>query len=314
MQNSAESCFHTRAVAAPDHILVATDLTDSEYLTPHVIAQAEASKAHVTLFHAVLPTEAMPLEAGAIPYVDEAKLDRDARLMLLGMAQEIQAHGIPCAVSVQRGYAADAICAEIRRSGATRLIMATHGRRKLAQMALGSVANELLTYVEIPIFVVGPAAQGRPEHTAPRKILHPVSLEGDYLKSLHLAFDLAQIYRADLTLLHVLDVNPARTVTWAENSLAALIPPGMDLGFAVHTRLASGNVVEEVLNAAAETGADWIVLGVDGAFPFWTFRDTTAYKVLSGAACPVLTVRHEPRAGETAAARAEDRSIAGILA
>ena len=53
MQYTAENCFQTRVLAAPDRILVATDLTDSDYLIPHVIAQAKASNARVTMFHAV---------------------------------------------------------------------------------------------------------------------------------------------------------------------------------------------------------------------------------------------------------------------
>ena len=57
--------------------------------------------------------------------------------MLEGMAREIQAEGILCGTSVKHGYAGDAICAEIRRTGAGRLIMGTHGRRKAGEDGAG---------------------------------------------------------------------------------------------------------------------------------------------------------------------------------
>ena len=324
MQYTAENCFQTRVLAAPDHILVAADLTDSDYLIPHVIAQAKASNARVTLFHAVPPVDSLPVESGAIPYIDQTKIDRDVRLMLEDMAREIQAKGILCGTSVKHGYAADAICAEIRRTGAGRLIIGTHGRRKLAQIVLGSVANELLTRVEIPIFAVGPHAQGeaehvipQPEHVMPRMILHPVSFKGDYRRGVCLALDLAQTYRAALTLLHVLDpdvreeINPERTLLWAERALSALVP-AEELRFPVETRAASGELVEEVLRAAAATRADWIVLGVDPVAAYWKFRNSTAYRVLAAANCPVLALRNEPCHKD--AVRKEDHRFDGVIA
>lgn len=324
MQYTAENCFQTRVLAAPDHILVATDLTDGDYLLPHVVAQAKASSARVTLFHAIPPNDTLPMEAAGVPYFDLAKIDRDVRLMLEGMAREIESEGLSCATSVRHDYAADAICAEIGKTGANRLIMGTHGRRRLAQMALGSVANELLTRVDIPIVAVGPGAHGgtehvipQPEHVLPRNILHPVALGGDYRRGVCMAFDLAQTYRSKLTLLHVLDphlreqINPERTLAWAENALRALVPPAEDLRFPVEARAASGNLVEEVLRAAAATTADWIVLGVDEA-AFWRFHDSTAYRVMAAAKCPVLTIRNEPCHKE-ASVKKEDHRFDGVI-
>jgi len=319
MQYPVDSCFQNRVLAAPDHILVATDLTDADYLLPHVIAQAEASSARVTLFHAIRPSESLPKEEGAIPFVDKAKINRDVRLSLLGVAREIQSHGISCEISVRHGYPAESICAEIGRSGARRLVMASHGRGKLAQLVLGSVASELLSCVNIPVFAVGPAAYRSPQHAAPRRILHPVSLMGDYKKSVCLALDLAQTHRAELTLLHVLDpdvkaqINPERTRSWADRALNALIPSAKDLRFATQTQTASGNLVEEVLRTATAISADWIVLGVDGTIPIWRLRDTAAYKILARAESPVLTLRHEPCGGQSTI-RLETKRIAGIIA
>ena len=150
------------------------------------------------------------------------------------------------------------------------------------------MASELLSCVDIPIFVVGPGAQHSARHATPRRILHPVPSPGISEEASAFALDLAQIHRAELTLLHVLDpdvqaqINPERTFSWAEHALRSLIPPIQDLRFATQTQVTSGNLVESVVHTAAAIAADWIVLGVDGTLPFWRFRDTAAYKYWRG--------------------------------
>ena len=58
-------------------------------------------------------------------------------------------------------------------------------------------------------------------------------------------------------------------------------------------RIEAGNTVNEVVRVSSEEKTDWIVLGVDGRFPSTRFQNSTAYKVLASAPCPILTLRHE---------------------
>ncbi len=304
--------------SAPSRMILATDLTDGELLVPFAVAQAKPNHAHVTLVHAILPANAFPIDAGAVPYFDQSKLDHEGRLMLLGIAEQLQAQGVSCDVVLKHGFPAEVIAEEVKRTGATRVIMATHGRGKLGQLILGSVASEVLGSVDVPVFTVGPQALAFPTHLTPKRILHAVSLMGDYEKSAKIAVDLARTYGADLTLLHVLEsgvedtVNPGRTLTWAETALAALRPPHSEGMSATHIRVRSGDLVKEILAAAGETKADWLILGVDGTLPFLPFRNTTAYKVIAGAKCPVLTIRHEPyRTGHERVDEARVSSVIG---
>ena len=326
MEHSAEQCFRTRALASPDHILVATDLNDGDFLVPHVIAQARASHARVTLFHAVPPVDSITFEAAVVSHIDEAKIERDVRATLEEMAGPIRLRGIACNVSARCGYPADAICAEISGTGATRLIMGSHGRKKLAQLALGSVASQVLGRLDIPVFVIGPSAHDspehvlpEPEHVTPRRILQPVSFHEGFQKSISLALDLAQVHGAELTLLHVVDpdveeqINPERTLLWIEQALGALVPPAEELSFRLQTRAACGDVVEEVLRAAGATRADWIVLGVDGDSAPWSLRNTTAYKVLAKAGCPVFAFRHQAAIRKSTAPM-DDHRLEGVVA
>jgi nucleotide-binding universal stress UspA family protein len=300
MQTPTKNNFGNRTSAAPERILLATDLTDTDCLVPHAIAQAKASGARVTLVHALPPSDVVPLDGAAIPYVDKAKIVRDVRVLLLGVAQQFELQGIACDIAVRDGSAGDVIREELGRINATRLIMGTHGRGKLGQLTLGSVAHDLIAKVPVPIFVVGPHARDFVKHLTPRSILHPVSLMGDYRESLHLALEIAQAYEAELTLLHVLDrdvnqsIDPDRSISWAKNALDALIPDATSPISPVHTRVVSGNLAEEILKAAVQTDADWIVLGADGGLRSWFFPESAACKMVATAPCPVLTLRHQP--------------------
>src|SRR5271170_6183677 len=138
-------------------------------------------------------------------------------LMMTGIMRALEPQGITCNFVSRQGHAADVIREELARTGANRLIMATHGRGKLGQLALGSVAKELLASADVPVFIVGPLSHTAAVHFTPTRILHLVSLKGDYQKRVAFAFDVAKNYGAELTLLHVLDpdvedaANPGRT-------------------------------------------------------------------------------------------------------
>jgi nucleotide-binding universal stress UspA family protein len=63
---------------------------------------------------------------------------------------------------------------------------------------------------------------------------------------------------------------------------------------AVRVRVTFGDPVKEILKAADEIEADWIVMGVGESCARFHFRDRTAYMVTAAAHCPVLALRHTP--------------------
>jgi nucleotide-binding universal stress UspA family protein len=285
-------------LVAPSHILVATDLTDMDSLTPHAIAQASASRARVTLVNAIGSLDLISMQTSGAPYFEQAKLERDTRLVLLDAARRFEAQGIRCETVARRGQPQEILCEELKRTGATRLIMGTHGRHRLGQLVLGSVARDLLSRLDVPIFAVGPYAHHAARHARPRRILHPVSLAGDYRESFRLAVGLAELYQAELTLLHVLgdlkeSVNPERTREWAANALDTLAAEAADVP-RVHAQVRGGGLAEEIMAAATRDAADWIILGADGSHRYWHLLEAAAYKVLAHSTLPVMTFRHHP--------------------
>jgi nucleotide-binding universal stress UspA family protein len=303
MQSLVESEFQKCMLAAPDRILVATDLSDIDYLVPHAIAQARVCGAKLTFAHVIQPASATLSDPGANPnsassHHDPAKVIRDARLALLGIEHQVEAHGITCETRVCQGGVSEAIAREIRRTDATRLIVGVHGRGKLGRLTLGSVATKLLTSIDVPVMAVGPQARNLDEHATPRRILHPVSLMGIDHNSIQLPLNVAQVCRAELTLLHVIDpdlisyINPGRVIEWAGNRLKGMVP-ATDLMPTINTRVSCGELAEEILKAADQTHADLILLG-SGGCNTRSLSECVAYKVMTAAPCPVLTYIHEP--------------------
>ena len=52
-----------------------------------------------------------------------------------------------------------------------------------------------------------------------------------------------------------------------------------------------GDIAETVMRVAREKNAGLIVMGIRNAFRSGVLRERTAYRIIAGAACPVLTVR-----------------------
>ncbi|MGC2300775.1 MAG: universal stress protein [Acidobacteriaceae bacterium] len=288
------------AFAAPGKIVVATDLTDAEYLLPHAIAQAKASGASLILTHAVLPHESMPVETGAIPYYDPLRMDRDARLMLDGLARDVQGQGIDCIAAVRHGFVPDVVAAVVKNTGAGRLILGTHGRRGLKKFVLGSVARQLLETVDIPVCTVGPRAHKKAPNS-PGIILHPVSLAGMHETSAALSIGLGRQFGAQVLLLHLVTPspavakNPGAAVAAAKAELEKLVPDDAQMWTQIEARIAVGSVVQEILSAAQQAQAGLIVLGVHAPAHSWLpGTEPAAYKILVSAPCPVISLRVGP--------------------
>ncbi len=287
-----------QSLAAPDHLLVAVDSSDADFLVSYAVAQARRNHARVTLLHAIVPLNAVAVEAGALPYINDISIERNAQRMLRDLSHAVVREGIDCDVITRHGFAPQVICEELQRGGATRLVMGTHGRKHLAQFALGSVAEEVLRTANVPVFAVGPHAHRKAGREVPRKILHPVSLTGRYQESVRFAINLARIHHAELHLLHVLhseleaNAEPGRSLDWAENAISELIEQEHDESVEIQASATFGNVIREVLFAAAVADADWIVVGIHSHNSRWPLNNSTAYRVLAEANCPVLTIPH----------------------
>jgi nucleotide-binding universal stress UspA family protein len=287
-----------RSIVVPDKIIVATDLGDLDYLVPHSIAQARACGAALTFVHVIPPGDALALNARAIPHENSAAMTQEATKTLARVSSGVRERGIPCDFRVIAGFPRDQIPALARETGAGRILAGTHARQQLRRFFLGSVANEILRSAEVPVFTIGPHAHEASSFGAPRSILHFVSLCTGFEDGVRMACDLAAFYRADITLLHVLardtqtQADSDRVVEWTRLELQRVIPDETVQSSRVSVQVEIGDIVDEVLNVAAEMNADLIVLAVNREVSFWPIRgDDTVYKIIARAKSPVLSIR-----------------------
>jgi nucleotide-binding universal stress UspA family protein len=277
----------------PHHIVVATDLEDIPRLLPHAIAAAQQSAAELTLVHAVwiapgaLSDPGVMAEAGII-----TELEHDARKALTEASAKARDQGVACSVVVRDGDAAEIVEAEVRRTGAGRVICATHGRTGLKHVVLGSVAVRLVETVSVPVYAVGPHVPL--PATRIRRVLHPVSVSGSD-SAAALAFELARQAGAEITLLHVVDRTNAsgldllEAVRLAREDLRALPARHESTPEQVEVMVRTGDPAEQILHVAGEIGADLLIMGVCRHSPWWKLpAGGTAYRVIAGAATPVL--------------------------
>jgi nucleotide-binding universal stress UspA family protein len=306
MRTLDENASSRHGLVVPDRILVATDLSDSEYLVPYAVAQARACGAALTFVHVIPPGEALSLDTRAIPYEDRAAMTQEARKALEAVGARIRDLGIQCDTRIISGFPRDQIAAVASEIGAGRILAGTHGRRHLSRFFLGSVAHEILRSAWIPVFTVGPNAREASYFGAPRRILHPVSLARGFEHSARVAMQFAQFYRAEITLLHVLtpelrsEQDFERILSWTKSELQRLVPEEAALWTRVAEQVEAGDVADEVLNVSAEMDADLIILGVNEDASFLPIRrDDTVYTIIAQAASPVLSIRNDGGATET---------------
>jgi nucleotide-binding universal stress UspA family protein len=144
------------------HILVATD--GSELATralAHGIDLANAHKARLTVVTVTEPWSSFDLGRDARRGVQNPIADFEgaaaaaAKRVLGGAEQTAKAQGVACeVVHVQDRHPAEGIIEAAQEKGCDLIVMASHGRRGIGRLLLGSQAYEVLTHSKVPALIV----------------------------------------------------------------------------------------------------------------------------------------------------------------
>jgi nucleotide-binding universal stress UspA family protein len=283
-------------------ILVATDLSDLDRLVPFAFEQATQTGAHLILLHVIASGAGMAVDAGGLPYYDPAGALDFATKALEPWCEMALRWRIGCDALVREGSAAEQIAAATRQFHADRVLLGTRSRSKLGKLLLGSVAEQVLRSVYLPVMTVGPEAH-LPVGSGDQEkvVLHATALRETSRPSAALACRIAASQNARLVLLHVL---PPRDEMERKG-----LPTGLDSAAlqelrvlasetatgcsrSVEAHVVHGNPAIEILAEAAERHASLIVLGATERSVFEDLtRERTIYRVLAHARCPVLTLR-----------------------
>ena len=145
------------------HILVPTDGSEvSQHGVDHALALAKALGSRVTIITVTEPFMVYSGYVGAGMMIDARMMNSHDELQaehakaVLAKAQALAAaQGVPAEVlHVPDAYAADAIVETATEKGADLIVMASHGRRGLGRLLVGSQTSGVVNHSTVPVLVV----------------------------------------------------------------------------------------------------------------------------------------------------------------
>lgn len=279
-----------------ENILYPTDFSrQSEAALPFVLSLARrygsaVFPAHIIslpAFSSFPPTQALQsIAAQALREAQEAM-------------RRLEPHweGIPHEQLLRRGNVWQQLTELIDEKKIDLVVTGTHGRTGVSKVLMGSTAESIFRQASCPVLTVGPNVCGEAAALADiRTILCPIDFGAESRAAVPYAISLAAENDARLYLLHVTEDPVAKaTETLLKDRLLRLVPPEAQLSSAPTAYVNSGVASQRILELVEELALDALVLGVK-ATPGFAGASThlgmaTAYKVVTSALCPVLTVR-----------------------
>ena len=132
----------------------------SDKAVAHAIGLAQSVGATLTAFYAA-PDYPMPAYADGMVYEpvsrkEYAKLSaQDAEKILGATATKAEAAGLTCKTAFAIAAAPwEAILAAAKKNKCDVIVMASHGRRGISAVLLGSETQKVLTHTKLPVIVV----------------------------------------------------------------------------------------------------------------------------------------------------------------
>ncbi len=296
-------------------ILIATDFSEaSEKALRHALAIARHYGAKLYLAHVVSSPAFTLVGPDAVIAATDA-VCRDARQLEDHLVQSGALAGLRHEIIVRQGNVWEELEKVVRQEQVELVVIGTHARRGLGKLFLGSVAEDIFRHSDCLVLTVGPGSLQDSPVDGSRAVgpfLFATDFGGPSLRALPYAISSANHFGTRLALLHVLPAVPmpegrnrptAGDVTqMRENAYLAslrrleeLTLQNPKLAVKPEFLVEFGSPSEKILQAAHTLKADAIILGLHRS----THIDTkshmpwaTAYEVVCGAGCSVLTVRN----------------------
>ena len=143
------------------NILIATDGSKlSDKAVVHAIDLAQALGAKLTAFYAA-PDYPLPAYADGVVYEPVSRKEytklaaEDAQKILDAVTARATAAGLDCRTAYSIAAAPwEAILAAAKKNKCDAIVMASHGRRGVSALLLGSETQKVLTHTKLPVIVV----------------------------------------------------------------------------------------------------------------------------------------------------------------
>jgi nucleotide-binding universal stress UspA family protein len=181
-------------------------------------------------------------------------LDRPALQAQMGGANNTR-------TAVLYGHAGSAIESYIAAANISLVVMTTHGRSGLGRLWLGSLADDLIRRLTVPLLLLRPKGHKQEsESTVPSHVM--IALDGSELSEMILepALWLARIAGARITLVHVLQMDLPTTY-------GAVVEAQIHDGVSEHLRAEAAAYMQSMSERIAQSGFDVNTMILEGAPP-----------------------------------------------
>ncbi len=222
--------------------------------------------------------------------VVEAVLRKEARAVTDGGAPDCSWHLLP-AGDIPRAVL------DVADSGdTTMLCMSSHARGPLAEMALGSISEDVLRHSRVPVLLIGPHVKPSPDPYSHLLVAVDGSDVADM--AVDVAAGLAPRMGADLVLVSVVDPDlelpPDVEESIVVNRTAMRLPASWTSTDVIHDKRPSRGI----MSAAAQMPNALVVMGTHGRSGVQRLAvGSVALEVVRGATAPVLVVPFRPPVG-----------------
>ena len=266
----------------------------------------------------LVPLDGSDLAAAILPQIRRILLHKDAEILLVqgvyvpmnataeavraarhpprprregpgGRRRTLRSGGARAPTVVRIGAGADVVLDVAAEEKATLIAMTTHGRSGIARWIRGSVAEKIIRASRVPVLALRSFPAAPPAELSLRRLLVALDATDTSLEVLEAALEIASVFGASATLLHVCD-GPACALPVPE--LTRAYERFRQRGLDVQPVMKQGDPALQILDAARELKADLIAMTTHGRTGLrrWALGSVTE-KVLRSAETPLLVVR-----------------------
>ena len=286
-------------------ILVPVDFSDpSRKAIDYGAALAQKFGSRIVLAHIVPSLAALNYAFPADTYEMEKKTFADAKKRVPEMLPQDYLSSLDTQIIVKTGDVRHELLGIVDQEDINLVVMGTHGRGTFGHLLLGSTAESILRRVPVPILTVShlnPEHEIHEHHIAPiHRILYATDLSETMRIGLRYSAELARSFRAELTLLNVVDnleLFHTGAPAWAaerDNALSRFkwaVSEENVTDVRTEVMVLEGEAHSTITRFAERSKVDLIVLNLHSkTFLERAMLGSTAERVIRTAAIPVLSL------------------------
>lgn len=303
------------------YILCPIDFSDtSSRALTYATALATWYNARLEVLHVVPAFDYEPPERAADLTGGSYPVSRDDIIAALRRSIDATgATGLDAKALAQEGRTHEMIVYRAQAQPADLLVMGTHGRSGFNRLLLGSVTEKVVRTAPCPVLTVPPTSPASAQVVF-KNILCPIDFSPSSAKALRYALELGRQADGTVTVLHALEYMDPYTHEYYERTgsgdgvepdmkgrmrqvveqqrdrLRSLLAEEPRTWCAIEEVVAINRAYKEILQRAAASRADLIVMGAQGHGGVeLMLYGSNAQHVVRAATCPVLTVRASSR-------------------